>query len=73
MKRPTTERSKATKAIKEARRRVGLTQRNVADKAGVDPATVHRVERGHGGLDARLRIGQALGLSPDALFGKRSA
>ena len=73
MKRPSAERSTATKSIKEARRKAGLTQRQTADRAGVDPATVHRVERGHGGLDARLRIGQALGLSPDALFGKRSA
>ena len=46
------------RAVRDARRRQGLTQRNVAEKAGIGQPTVSNVERGTQGvtLDTLLRI-----------------
>jgi transcriptional regulator with XRE-family HTH domain len=50
------------------RRLRGLTQSQLADRAGVSESTVYRLERGDGGVTVEnlLRILRALGL-PDAL------
>ena len=46
------------RAVRDARRRQGLTQRNVAEKAGIGQPTVSNVERGTQSvtLDTLLRI-----------------
>ncbi len=47
-----------------ARRRAGLTQRELASRAGVSPSTIARIERGRmePTLDLLLRLVEAAGL-----------
>jgi transcriptional regulator with XRE-family HTH domain len=56
-----------------SRRRLGWTQRQLADASGVRTVTVTRIERGrmpHVSLDVVYRLAEALGASLDALTGR---
>jgi transcriptional regulator with XRE-family HTH domain len=62
--------------IKEARIRRGLTQIEVAERVGITPAAVSRIERGKMGVAPKraLRWADVLGLAvDDILFQKRAA
>lgn len=49
--------------LRAERQRQGLTQEDLAARAGTDQATVSRIEAGaNNSLDAVLKIAQALGL-----------
>jgi transcriptional regulator with XRE-family HTH domain len=55
-----------------SRRRLGWTQRQLADASGVRTVTVTRIERGrmpHVSLDVVYRLAKALGASLDYLAG----
>ncbi len=56
--------------VRRIRARLGLTQEDLADKAGFEPRFVQRVERAK--LDLRLstflRLAQALEVAPGVLF-----
>src|SRR4051812_35931464 len=57
--------------LKEFRDRAGLTQRELAEKLSVDPATVARWETGKTRLDADMlgTIGSPLGVTPLDFYG----
>ena len=55
------------------RRRLGLTQRQLAERAGVNHVTIARIERGqmpHVSVDVLVRLAEALEASLDALVGR---
>ena len=56
--------------ILDARRRAGITQRELAKRIGKTPSHVACIERGERRIDTLefYRIARALGLSPAALF-----
>lgn len=58
--------------LKTARRIARLTQRELADRAGVDPALISRLEKNGGrrrpSYEAIVKIARALNLAPDELF-----
>lgn len=54
--------------IKEAREKCGMTQEQLADKAGISRATIARIELGQGASMHSIKdIAFALGLEPAAL------
>jgi putative transcriptional regulator len=57
--------------VEKARRRVGLIQRELAEKAGVGRVTISRIERGAQtpSVDVALAIAGTLGETVEALFG----
>lgn len=57
--------------VEKARRRVGLIQRELAEKVGVGRVTISRIERGAQtpSVDLALAIAGALGETVEALFG----
>jgi len=57
--------------LRLARQVAGLTQQQLAQKAGVDPALISRLEKGgrsRPSYEAIVRIARALNLAPDELF-----
>ena len=56
--------------IRESRRRVGISQKQLAMLAGIPITTLSDVERGLHipGVDVALRIADALGCSVESLF-----
>ena len=56
--------------IRQYRQKAGITQRALAQRAGISLDAVHRIENGarHPNLESLYRIAQALGLSPVALL-----
>lgn len=58
--------------LKMARRIAGLTQEQLAERAGVDSALISRLERGGArrrpSYEAIVRIARALNIAPDELF-----
>jgi len=58
--------------LKTARQIARLTQCELAERAGVDPALISRLETGHRirrpSYEAIVRISRALNLAPDELF-----
>lgn len=57
--------------LRVARQIANLTQAQLAEKAGVDPALISRLERGgrrRPSYEAVVRIARALNLAPDDLF-----
>lgn len=50
-------------ALVSAREKLGLTLRDVAKKARLSHQSVYRLEQGTGGLDAAMRVMNALGFS----------
>lgn len=63
--------SQLAKALRQARRRSGLTVRQVADDAGMTPATVSRLETGHiesPRPDHLARLARTLGLELEDLY-----
>jgi transcriptional regulator with XRE-family HTH domain len=58
--------------LKLARQIAGLTQQELAKRAGVDPALISRLEQGRRvrrpSYEAVVRIARALNLAPDQLF-----
>lgn len=57
--------------LKVARQIAGLTQVELADRAGVDAALISRLEKGgrrRPSYEAIVRIARALNLNPDQLF-----
>lgn len=58
--------------LKTARQIARLTQYELAQRAGVDPALISRLESGRGcrrpSYEAIVRISRALNLAPDELF-----
>lgn len=57
--------------LKVARQIAGLTQAQLADRAGVDAALISRLEKGgrrRPSYEAIVRIARALNLAPDQLF-----
>ena len=57
--------------LKKQRERAGLTQEALANRAGVDPATVSRLERRRRGpkaYEAVIRIARTLNQEPEQLF-----
>ena len=63
-------RSTPLPALRRLRREAGLSQRELAGKAGVSPGTVYRLENGlRGAYPATLRkLAAALGVSPADLM-----
>ena len=57
-------------AMREARRRKGLSQQQLADRLGVSRQTVNAIESGDYNPTIRLRVGicKALGLTLNDLF-----
>lgn len=56
--------------LKKYRRIAGLTQQQLADKAGVDKTIVSRLERGErrsASYETTVRLARALNLEPDEL------
>lgn len=49
----------------------GLSQRALAERAGISPSMLHAIEKGtrKPSLDSARRLAQALGISLDELFG----
>lgn len=62
-------------AIKETRERLRVSQRELARRLGIAPATMNRIEKGSGNIEARtlLRIAEALDVEPAILLGSQSA
>jgi transcriptional regulator with XRE-family HTH domain len=57
--------------LKTARRIARLTQQELAERAGVDPALISRLENGsrrRPSYEAVVKIARALNLAPDELF-----
>lgn len=61
-------------AIIEARKRLGVSQRELAKRIGISPPTMNRIEKGGGNIEAKtlLRIAEALDIPPPLLLGKYS-
>jgi transcriptional regulator with XRE-family HTH domain len=61
--------------LREARKSKGLTQQEVAERAGLTTAFISYLENGtrKGSLDAYLKISEALGMDPESLFQNHSA
>lgn len=59
------------RTIRQLRLAEGLTQKELADRAGVDPSYIGKIERGEKlkVLERLYRIAQGLGKSLTALFG----
>lgn len=60
------------KKLSDIRRARGLTQKQLADMAGTDQATISKIERGSGynyTHDTIVRIADALKVEPAELFG----
>lgn len=60
--------------LRERRRALGLSQKDVAEEAGMDGADLSRLESGRGGergvgLDRLSRLAKALSTEPAALLG----
>ncbi len=57
--------------LKTARRIAGLTQQQLAEKAGVDDSLISRLERGDrktASYESIVRIARALNVEPEELF-----
>jgi transcriptional regulator with XRE-family HTH domain len=57
--------------LRTARRIARLTQRQLAERAGVDDSLISRLERGQRQLlrwDSAVRIARALNVTPEELF-----
>jgi DNA-binding XRE family transcriptional regulator len=58
--------------VRQARREQGLTQTELGEKAGVNPITISRLERGHSEMayaSTVRELARALGMSADVLLG----
>ena len=57
--------------LRRARRRRGMTQRELAERAGIDAGAIRLLEGGHAEamLSVWLEIGRVLGVALDALTG----
>ena len=58
--------------IRRERNALGMTQEKLADKVGLNPRTIQKIEAGKLNvlLTTVLRFGKALGCSWDSLLGK---
>ena len=65
------QRKRLAKAIKEERTLRGLSQGDLARKAGIDRKTVNRIENQHFSpqLDTIVRLANAFGYQPEELIG----
>ncbi len=63
---------KRGEAMKRARRRAGLTLRQLEERSGVRAGTISRLERGlqAGRFSTILALAEALGLTVDEYIGK---
>ena len=59
--------------VREARRRAGLTQRELAEKAGTTQSAIARIETGHStpSFDTVLRLVRLCGLDLDVMLVER--
>ena len=59
--------------VREARKRAGLTQRELADKAGTTQSAIARIETGHStpSFDTVLRLVRLCGLDLDVMLVER--
>ncbi len=67
-------RSTPLPALRRLRREAGLGQRELAEKAGISPGTVYRLENGLRGAypTTLLKLARALGVGPaDLVLGDR--